>query len=47
VDLPIDPAAQFLTLVTTDAQSDNGEFIQTMADWCTFGEPRLILQTNE
>lgn len=46
VDIPIDPEARFLTLAATDSRSDNEGFVDTFADWCTFGQPRLILRSN-
>ncbi len=46
VSIPIEVESRFLTLATTDSQSDNGDFVDTFADWGTFGQPRLILKSK-
>jgi hypothetical protein len=43
VSVAIPPQSQFLTLVTTDSHSRT-ERVDTFADWCVFGNPRLILE---
>jgi hypothetical protein len=41
--VPIPPESQFLTLVTTDSHS-RSTHADTFADWCVFGNPRLVLE---
>ncbi|MCF7974169.1 MAG: NPCBM/NEW2 domain-containing protein [Phycisphaerae bacterium] len=43
ISVPIPPESQFLTLVTTDSHSRTDR-VDTFADWCVFGNPRLILE---
>jgi len=43
ITVPIPSESQFLTLVTTDSHSRTTR-ADTFADWCVFGNPRLILE---
>ncbi len=43
ITVPIPPESQFLTLVTTDSHSRTTR-ADTFADWCVFGNPRLVLE---
>ena len=43
ITVPLPPQSQFLTLVTTDSHSRTTR-ADTFADWCVFGNPKLVLE---